>query len=211
MADDMRRAVGELPGSQASASSCTTTCSPRRSTRASPKGLSVQEIFGAEAEADLDDLRETFVVKAFKRRQEALLGHLVGMGCPPEMIVGMTLADLTRFRSRTKVQKPVRRYLERRAVVGPLLHADELAFVDAEGARLTADGLVGLFSPTAAGPHQHGIQRRAVPWAAHRALRSRNARRAEIEASSGRAGIATRALTPELSDGARTRQRATRQ
>ena len=40
------------------------------------KGLSFQETFGAEADGDLDDLRRTFLVKAFQRRQAALLNHL---------------------------------------------------------------------------------------------------------------------------------------
>ena len=36
-------------------------------------GLSFQATFGNEASAELDELRRTFLVKAFQRRQEAVL------------------------------------------------------------------------------------------------------------------------------------------
>ena len=44
--------------------------------------------------ADLDDVRRTFLVKAFQRRQVALLNHLVAAGHAPETIVSLTLAEL---------------------------------------------------------------------------------------------------------------------
>jgi metal-sulfur cluster biosynthetic enzyme len=109
------------------------------------RGLSFQETFGAEADGSLDDLRQTFLVKAFQRRQAALLNHLVRVGRPPAMIVGLTLAELDCLSVDDEGQKLVRRYLERRAVVGPL-SPDTLAFIDAEGARLKADGLSAYLS-----------------------------------------------------------------
>ena len=45
-----------------------------------PEGLSFQETFGAEADGNLDELRQTFLVKAFQRRQVALLNHLTSIG-----------------------------------------------------------------------------------------------------------------------------------
>ncbi len=109
------------------------------------KGLSFQETFGAEADGNLDDLRQTFLVKAFQRRQVALLNHLIGVGHPPETIVALTLMELGCLPVDDEGGKLVRRYLERRAVVGPL-RADEPAFVDAEGARLKTVGFAAYIS-----------------------------------------------------------------
>ena len=109
------------------------------------KGLSFQDTFGAEADGNLDDLRQTFLVKAFQRRQAALLNHLTGMGHSPETIVSLTLMELGCLPVDDEGEKLVRRYLERRAVVGPLC-ADEPAFVDAKGERLKADGFAAYVS-----------------------------------------------------------------
>ncbi len=109
------------------------------------KGLSFQETFGTEADGSLDDLRQTFLVKAFQRRQVALLNHLLGVGHSPETIVSLTLVELGCLPVDDEGEKLVRRYLERRAVVGPL-RADEPAFVDAGGALLKTDGFAGYVS-----------------------------------------------------------------
>src|SRR5580698_5627350 len=58
------------------------------------KGLSFQDTFGVEADGDLDDLRRTFLIKAFQRRQVVLLNHLAEAGHAPPMIVSLTLAEL---------------------------------------------------------------------------------------------------------------------
>jgi hypothetical protein len=109
------------------------------------KGLSFQETFGTEADGNLDDLRQTFLVKAFQRRQVALLSHLIGVGHSPEAIASLTLMELGCLPVDDEGKKLVRRYLERRAVVGPL-RTDLLAFVDAEGARLKSDSLAAYIS-----------------------------------------------------------------
>src|SRR4029077_13146419 len=59
--------------------------------------------------------------------------------------VTLTLMELGCLPVDDEGGKLVRRYLERRAVVGPL-RADEPAFVDAEGARLKTDGLAAYVS-----------------------------------------------------------------
>src|ERR1700731_3445154 len=84
------------------------------------KGLSFQETFGTEADGNLDDLRQTFLVKAFQRRQVALLTHLIGVGHSAETIVSLTLTELGCLPMDDEGGKLVRRYLERGAVVGPL-------------------------------------------------------------------------------------------
>jgi len=109
------------------------------------KGLSFQETFGTEADGSLDDLRQTFLVKAFQRRQVALLNHLLGVGHSSKTIVSLTLVELGCLPVDDEGEKLVRRYLERRAVVGPP-HAGMLAFVDAAGARLKAGNLSAYIS-----------------------------------------------------------------
>jgi len=109
------------------------------------RGTIVSGDFGAEADGNLDDLRQTFLVKAFQRRQVALPqpphwgGALARNDRRPD-IDGAWLPAVD-----DEGGKLVRRYLERRAVVGPL-RADEPAFVDAEGARLKTVGFAAYIS-----------------------------------------------------------------
>jgi hypothetical protein len=145
MADDMRRAVKALDWVEHVNVVLGEHMFADKINAGLARGLSFQETFGAEADGSLDDLRQTFLVKAFQRRQAALLNHLVGVGHPPAAIVGLTLAELDGLPVDDEGGKLVRRYLERRAVVGPL-RPDALAFVDAEGARLKADGLSAYLS-----------------------------------------------------------------
>lgn len=103
-------------------------------------GLSFQETFGAEADGDLDDLRRTFLAKAFQRRQAALLNHLLAAGYTPPALVAMTIAALRSLDLGDEGGKLTARYFERRGVAGPL-DADATAFITAEGAALTAESL----------------------------------------------------------------------
>jgi hypothetical protein len=107
--------------------------------------LSFQDTFGAEADGGVDDLRHTFLVKAFQRRQFALLQHLIAMEHSPESIVSLTLAELRCLPVDDVGAKLVRRYLERRAVVG-MSGLDVLAFVDATGTSLNTHGFAGYVS-----------------------------------------------------------------
>lgn len=145
MADDMRRAVKTLDWVEDVSVVLGEHMFAEKINAGLASGLSFQETFGAEADGSLDDLRRTFLVKAFQRRQAALLNHLVGAGHPPAAIVGLTLAELDGLPFDDEGGKLVRRYLERRGVVGAY-HPDALAFVDAEGARLKVDGLSAYLS-----------------------------------------------------------------
>lgn len=139
MADDMRREVAALPwvsrvdvrlGEHMYADTINDGLSRR---------LSFQQAFGADADADLDSLRRTFLVKAFQRRQEALLRHLLAEGLGAEVVAAMPLAALaTRALSETG-SKLRARYLDRRDVVAGA--GEPRAFVDAHGAPLSPDGL----------------------------------------------------------------------
>jgi metal-sulfur cluster biosynthetic enzyme len=145
MADDMRRAVSALEWVEGVSVVLGEHMYADKINAGLAKGLSFQDTFGADADGDLDDLRQTFLVKAFQRRQVALLNHLTGAGHPPEAIVALTLAELERLPVDAEGAKLVRRYLERRHVVGPL-RPDAHAFIDAEGGRLKSDGFSAYVS-----------------------------------------------------------------
>lgn len=145
MADDMRSAVSALDWVEGVSVVLGEHMYADKINAGLAQGLSFQETFGAEADGSLDDLRHTFLVKAFQRRQVALLNHLTGVGHQPETIVDLTLAELGCLPVDDEGEKLVRRYLDRRSVVGPV-RADAPAFVDAAGVRLKADGFAAYVS-----------------------------------------------------------------
>jgi metal-sulfur cluster biosynthetic enzyme len=145
MADDMRQAVTALEWVEGVSVVLGEHMYADKINAGLARGLSFQETFGAEADGNLDDLRRTFLIKAFQRRQVALLNHLTDMGHSPETIVTLTLAELGCLPVDDEGEKLVRRYLDRRAVVGPA-EADAPAFVDTDGARLKPDGFSAYVS-----------------------------------------------------------------
>lgn len=107
--------------------------------------LSFSDTFGDEADGNLDDVRRIFLLKAFQRRQEAILLVLKGLDFTPEALVAMTLRDLDALTLDTDGAAARARYLERRAVAAldpnPSVHTlspAALAFVSVEGAPLDA-------------------------------------------------------------------------
>ena len=140
MADDMRREVAVLPW--------VTRVEPRlgehmyadKINHGVLNNLSFQDAFGDAATDDLDELRHTFLLKAFQRRQEALLRHLQVAGHTAEMLAALSLAELSRLALDAAGERLRGRYVERRGLVGPMSLAD-LAFVDTAGQALTAAGL----------------------------------------------------------------------
>jgi metal-sulfur cluster biosynthetic enzyme len=145
MADDMRRAVSALDWVQGVSVVLGEHMYAEKINEGLAKGLSFQETFGVEADGSLDDLRQTFLVKAFQRRQAALLNHLVGVGQASDAIVSLTLTELDRLTLDVEGTKLLQRYLERRAVVRAP-GTDGLAFVDVSGARLKADNLAAYLT-----------------------------------------------------------------
>src|ERR1700761_6787891 len=94
MADDMRRAVGALDWVKGVSVVLGEHMYADKINAGLARRLSFQETFGKEADGSVDDLRQTFLVKAFQRRQFALLQHLIAAGCSPGTIVSMTLVEL---------------------------------------------------------------------------------------------------------------------
>jgi metal-sulfur cluster biosynthetic enzyme len=128
MADDMRREVSVLPWVTRVEPHLGEHMYAEKINHGVQHGLSFQEAFAEEAAGDLDELRRTFLIKAFQRRQEALILHLRGIGQAAETVTALSLDALRR--------------LKLRAVAGPA-PAEALAFVDAQG-----HGLVAAELPT---------------------------------------------------------------
>lgn len=139
MADDMRREVGGLPWVRAVSVSLGEHMYADAINEGMAAGRSFQETFGNEADGDIAEVRQTFLLKAFQRRQAALLGHLVAAGHEPGTLVAMTLDQLGELPLDGPERRLVARYLDRRHVAGAT-GAEAAAFPTAEGDRLSTDG-----------------------------------------------------------------------
>jgi metal-sulfur cluster biosynthetic enzyme len=145
MADDMRRAVAGLPWVTKVTVGLGEHMYADQINRGVAAGRSFQDTFGDEASGELEDIRRTFMVKAFQRRQEALITSLLEHGFEPAVLVRMSVSELADLPGDAARRRLVERYLERRFVVGCCANdterANEPAFVDRAGALLDADGL----------------------------------------------------------------------
>jgi metal-sulfur cluster biosynthetic enzyme len=140
MSDDMRNAVKELPWVANVNVVLGEHMYADKINAGLARGLSFQETFGAEADGSLDELRRTFLLKAFQRRQAALLAHLIEAGHPAARLVDMTLDELVDLEVDDAGARLRTRYLERRPVVADSIAASR-AFVDADGDPLQAETL----------------------------------------------------------------------
>lgn len=141
MADDMRREVAALPWVSGIHLTLDEHMYADAVNRGMAEGLSFRDAFGEEASHDdLGEVRRTFKVKSFQRRQEALLRHLLAAGTEPGMLLSLTVAELEAVPCGEEGGKLVARYLERRDVAGPVTPA-ALAFVDERGASIAPDAL----------------------------------------------------------------------
>jgi metal-sulfur cluster biosynthetic enzyme len=138
MADDMRREVLTLPWVSGVDICLGEHMYAEQINAGIARGLGFKETFGDAASGDLHDLRRTFLVKAFQRRQEALLRHLLAAGYEPERLVALHGDELAGLPLDAAGRALALRYLERRAVAAD---AGGLAFVDPDGGALSADSL----------------------------------------------------------------------
>jgi metal-sulfur cluster biosynthetic enzyme len=152
MAEDMRTAVAALPW----VTRVNVTLGEHMYSETINRGMaetqSFQTAFGAEADGNLAQVRRTFLVKAFQRRQVALGDHLLAAGHAPEALSGLTIGALRASTNTPEGQVLVQRYLDRRSVVG---EADDTApaFVDEHGAAV---------APEAFRAHLRALRRVAV-------------------------------------------------
>lgn len=140
MADDMRREIATLPWVTRVVPVLGEHMYADKINHGVATGLSFEATFGDEANGDLTALRQTFLVKAFQRRQEALLRHLHEAGYDEPALAALTIAELARLKLDEAGAKLRARYLQRRAVVGPA-PPQAPCFVDADGESLAAADL----------------------------------------------------------------------
>lgn len=137
MADDMRRAVQVLPWVTRVRVQLHEHMYAEAINQGVAEGTGFQAAFGAAADGDLEALRRTFLLKAFQRRQAALLQHLLDAGHAADTLVALDIAALQCLPVEPEGECLVERYLERRNLAG----GGELAFVDTEGQAIAADAL----------------------------------------------------------------------
>jgi metal-sulfur cluster biosynthetic enzyme len=137
MADDMRRAVQALPWVTRVQVQLHDHMYAEAINDGVSEGAGFQAAFGGDAEGNLDALRRTFLVKAFQRRQEALLDHLIAAGHAPAELLALDIDALQELVVDEAGMRLVDRYLERRSVVGN----GALAFVDTAERPIVADKL----------------------------------------------------------------------
>ena len=137
MADDMRRAVQTLPWVTQVRVQLYDHMYAEAINQGVTDGAGFQAAFGVAAEGGLEALRRTFELKAFQRRQEALLEHLISIKHLPESLVALDVESLQTLALDADGEKLVERYLERRSLVD----GARLAFVDTEGQPIAAESM----------------------------------------------------------------------
>jgi metal-sulfur cluster biosynthetic enzyme len=140
MADDMRLAVKELPWVSAVNIALGEHMYADKINAGLAQGLSFRETFGAEADGDLEELRRTFLVKAFQRRQAALLVHLMELDYDAAALVSLTLGELMTAETGEAGARLIARYCERRSVIAAPV-PEARAFIDANGDPLQVETL----------------------------------------------------------------------
>ena len=143
MADDMRVVVGALPWVSKVQVTLGEHMYAETINKGVAEGAGFQSAFGSESDGsdgNLDALRRTFELKAFQRRQAALLQHLIDAGLDPAAFMALDLAGLRTLALDAAGQLLVTRYLQRRGVAGCATSTDP-AFVDTDGGAIRAPAL----------------------------------------------------------------------
>ena len=138
MADDMRREILTLPWVRGVSVTLGEHMYAETINRAMEGGLSFQEAFAEEADGDLVALRRVFDMKAFQRRQMAVLDMLLASGHAVDAILALDIAGLRRVSNVPGTAAVIERYLQRRDIPGPAGGQDP-AFVDEQGVAVTAE------------------------------------------------------------------------
>jgi len=94
-----------------------------------------------DATDSLDDLRETFRVKAFQARQERVLRWLIRKGIQEEAILRMRVGELEQLLKKRQVAKLVKRYLNIRQERGLPGDISAEAFTHPDGTPIDPGGL----------------------------------------------------------------------
>jgi metal-sulfur cluster biosynthetic enzyme len=137
MADDMRIAVKSLPWVTQVQVKLGEHMYADAINQGVAKGSGFQAAFGADSEGDLESLRRTFELKAFQRRQAALLDHLIEAGYTADVLMALDTVALVGLALNDEGRRLTQRYLDRRAVA----RGATQAFVDTEGRAIAPEAL----------------------------------------------------------------------
>jgi metal-sulfur cluster biosynthetic enzyme len=145
MADDMRTATGSLPWVRQVLIDLHDHMYSDTINQGLAQGHSFKATFAEEAaEEDLDDLRRTFRIKAYQRRQEAVIRYLVDQGWTAPAILALDCPHLATLPIDDSETARLRaRYLEIRAEYGGPTDA---AFTTAEGDAITPEAFSDYLS-----------------------------------------------------------------
>jgi metal-sulfur cluster biosynthetic enzyme len=142
MADDMRQAAAALPWVTRVAVRLVEHMNDAQINQGLAHNLSFDQTFGSEANGNLDEVRQIFAVKAFQRRQEKLLRHLLTAGHAAAELVKLSLVQLAVLPLDAQGLVLRMRYLERRGIVSSgESDTSALAFVDKAGVAIVAKAL----------------------------------------------------------------------
>jgi metal-sulfur cluster biosynthetic enzyme len=139
MADDMRIAIKSLPWVTQVQVKLGEHMYADAINQGVAQGTGFQAAFGSDSEGDLESLRLTFELKAFQRRQAALLDYLIEAGHTSDALMALDTAALPGLALDDEGRRLTQRYLDRRAVA----HGGTQAFVDTEGRAIATQALAG--------------------------------------------------------------------
>lgn len=155
MASDLRERILRVPGVERVHVRLEDHFAEREITDGVNAGQRFSEIFPADADGELEELRASFARKAFLIRQEQLLRALLRAGFAPEHIVRLTAGDVTeegralavrdaagKWRQLSGLAQTWRLWLRKRAALGAAAPGAGPLFTTPEGEPLAASGLM---------------------------------------------------------------------
>jgi metal-sulfur cluster biosynthetic enzyme len=132
MAEDMREALARLAWVERAEIRLVDHFAAGKINAGIAQGSRFAEVFGGEAAANLEAVRQEFRRKAYLGRMSALIQLLREQGRAPADILGLQIADLW-IAADEPVALACARFLERRAEFGGLAAESSLAFRKPEG------------------------------------------------------------------------------
>jgi len=143
MASDMREAVAALSWVQAVTVRLVDHFSAELINRGVAREQSFRAAFPGESDDDLAVVRQKFLGKAFERRQELLVRHLLGQGQRPEGLTALSLRGLRALPLGAEGERLRALYAYAWRRLWPAWGEERLAFVTLGGAGLEPAGLRG--------------------------------------------------------------------
>jgi metal-sulfur cluster biosynthetic enzyme len=139
MASDMRDAVAEIPWVRNVKVELLDHFSARLINRGVALRQDFRDAFPGETDDDLSAVRKKFLGKAYERRQELLIRHLLGKGCQPAWFASASLRELILFQLEAEGVALRNLYLFSWRRIHTDSAEESLAFTTVEGAALDPD------------------------------------------------------------------------